>query len=183
MRPKAALWTISTTAGLCTALAVALLAPSCSLGDAVTPTCDPNATPGTPGACQAVAACDDGHGYPKPTDTPPDLCCSQYASRDYATCMHDLAQDDPPCFHSTCPTADAGAPDPSCTHESNAGCCQSALTAFQLCITGSLSHQGGGGAGGVGGGGGVGGVPGGGGGVGGAPGGAGGGGPGGAGGA
>ncbi len=170
MRPKVDLWTISTMAGLCAALAVTLLAPSCSLGKATTPTCDPNATPGTPGACQEVSVCDNGHGYPKPTDDPPDLCCSQYASRDYATCMQSTAEDDPPCFHSTCPTADAGAPDPSCTHQSDADCCQSALTAFQLCITDSLQNHGGaGGTGGTGGqgGGGQGGAGGGGGGAGG----------------
>jgi hypothetical protein len=178
MRSKAALWTISTTVGLSTAFGLALLAPSCSLGKGVTPTCDATLEPGQPNACQAVAACDDGTGYPKPEDG----CCMDYAAREYSVCWGQSLE--APCFHSTCPTADAGAPDPSCRHEANDPCCPGALTGYQLCITHNLNQHdgghgghGGGGAGGTGGtggatgGGGTGGAPGGGGGTGGAPGG------------
>jgi hypothetical protein len=173
MRSKAALWTISTAIGLSAALAFGLLGPSCSLGDAVTPECDATLPPGTPGACQAVSACDDGTGYPLPNDD----CCSDYAARDYSVCRGETLA--ATCFHSTCPTADAGAADPNCPHQANDACCPGALTGYQLCITHNLNqhdgghggHGGGGHGGGGQGGGGAGGAPGGSGGTGGAPGG------------
>lgn len=108
---------------------------ACSLGEGITPeACDPDAEPGTIGAC--VAACDDGEGGIPAGSTD---CCLRRASHDYAFCA-DVAEPDD--FRDECADP-AGDP-----------CCAEAQSVFDQCmsvgLTGSTSATtGAGGAGGA----------------------------------
>ncbi len=98
---------------------------ACSLGDGVSPDCDPNAPPDSADACHQVSACDDGQGNPIKSDE----CCGQVADRAYKICegSDDLAW-------------------ASCPAGSTTDCCGEAQIAFDICMA-----QGAGGSGGVGG--------------------------------
>jgi len=87
---------------------------ACSLGDGVSPDCDPDAAPSSPEACHQVTACDDGQGNPIKSDE----CCGQVADRAYKICE---GSDD--VSWTSCP---AGSTD---------GCCGEAQIAFDVCMT------------------------------------------------
>ncbi|MBI4704391.1 MAG: hypothetical protein HY744_25075 [Deltaproteobacteria bacterium] len=123
----------SIAAGLLAGAAAAWIA-SCSLGEAYTPKCDPQAGPTDPSACWPVAACDDGHGGIKPQQQ----CCHDYANRNFKICVNDAAQD----YDKNC--------------SGTAGCCGTAQKQYDDCMAGKKLSSGGpgGGGGGAGGGGG-----------------------------
>jgi hypothetical protein len=99
MRSPLSIWSTSILFSLATAVCAM---GACSLGTAKVPDCDAQADPGTPGACQQVAACDDGTGYPMPTDE----CCSKFAANTYAECSGQTI-DEPTCIHAVCVSLDA----------------------------------------------------------------------------
>lgn len=115
---------------------------ACSLGEGVTPTCNPDLPPDDPNACFQVAACDNGNGGVKAEEG----CCVEAGNQQYGVCnMADIAGD----FRDLC--VPGGNPPPS-------GCCTSAQTTFDQCMAGILSGSTGtAGAGGTGGAGGAGG--------------------------
>jgi hypothetical protein len=131
MRLQLGIWSTSITfalaAGLCAASA-------CSLGEATIPQCDAQAAPGTPTACQKVAACDDGTGYP----TANDACCSAFAAETY-TGLAGVTLDEPTCIHAVCTALDAGAPPTGCPAiQTDLGACSEAIKDYRLCIEGRL---------------------------------------------
>jgi hypothetical protein len=114
---------------------------ACSLGEGETPECDPNAAPDAPNACHQTSVCDDGNGYPKPTDA----CCLAFANQEYGRCSGDTIPnaEDPGVrpedtdFRNRCAT-----PNPS-------GCCVFAQDEFNRCklgppVTTTTSSSGGG---------------------------------------
>ena len=75
------------------ALALVALAPGgCSLGDAVTPQCDPDLPANADGACTQTAACDDGKGGVKADAG----CCEQAAAVLMGLCLQDGVGNDWP---------------------------------------------------------------------------------------
>jgi hypothetical protein len=117
-----------------------VMAASCSLGDAVTPKCDPTLEPGEPGACHDKAACDDGHGIVLATDE----CCNDAAQRVYRRCLGDSGA-----------TLDLSncTPGGSCDGLCDAAEAEAeACCALEICLRGELNGTGVGGGGGAGGG-------------------------------
>ena len=110
---------------------------ACSLGDGVTSTCDPNATPDQSNACFQVAGCDNGNGGVKAEEG----CCVKAGNHEYGFCEGKDIEGD---YRDIC--VPGGATPPS-------GCCNPAQNIFDLCMAGVLS-----GGAGVGGGGGTGGA-------------------------
>lgn len=108
---------------------------ACSLGDGVTRTCDPDATPDQSDACFQVAACDTGNGGVKAEEG----CCVQAGNHEYGFCEGKDIEGD---YRDIC--VPGGATPPS-------GCCNPAQNIFDLCMAGALSGAGGGGGAGVGG--------------------------------
>jgi hypothetical protein len=117
----------------------ASLLVGCSLGEGITPACDPDAGPGASGSCAQLAECDDGTGKVKATEQ----CCLPVGNLAYGKCdKHALADDAD--FRTLC-TAGGDA------------CCNDAQEAFDLCLEGtstttsssstSTGGSGGGGAG------------------------------------
>jgi hypothetical protein len=127
-------WILGSAAGAL--LAGGLFA--CSLGEGVTPDCDPDAPPDQPTACFQVARCDTGMGGVKAEED----CCVEAGNSTYAFCDGADIEGD---FRQLCVGADAS------------GCCNTAQQQFDLCMAGMLntttssSTGGGGGAGGAGG--------------------------------
>lgn len=118
------------------AVAVASLV-GCSLGEGITPSCDPAASPGRSNACSGLAECDDGNGNVKTTKT----CCLPVGNLAYGKCdKHALTGDAD--FRTLCKSG------------GNA-CCNDAQKKFDECLQGSSttttsnssSGSGGGGAG------------------------------------
>ena len=121
---------------------------ACSLGEGVTATCDPSLPNGDPGACQQIAACDDGNGGVDPDltiDGTP--CCVYVASRQLQQCTQNTTAS---LFD--CPAGGGGS-----------DCCNSGAVqdTYTLCLSGNLgssASSGGGGMAGMGGSGGTGGA-------------------------
>lgn len=113
---------------------------ACSLGEGVTPKCDPDASPDQENACFQVSSCDNGNGGVKPEES----CCIEAGNQEYAVCDgKDVGEDVD--FRDLCV--------PGMGEVS--GCCNPAQQTFDFCMAGSLSTSsstgGGGGAGGAGG--------------------------------
>jgi hypothetical protein len=121
--------------------------PACSLGEGVTPSCDPEAPARdasgnpNPDACLQVGVCDNGKGGVLADPT----CCDAAATREIQSCQRSRAARFADCMNVT---GDV--------------CCDQASTVFAVCMAGNLSSAngagGGGGAGGRGGAGGAGGA-------------------------
>jgi len=125
-----------------TMLVSSLVVGACSLGDGVTPQCDPTLAPGEAGACRQVAACDQGNGAVIPSEE----CCDVAATRQLEVCerTNELS----------------GSFIELCVGSAPSDCCSQIQPLFDACRAGSLStgSGGAGGTGGAGGGGGAGGV-------------------------
>jgi hypothetical protein len=142
MRRNLVLWTASCAA--CVAV-LGVTAISCSVGEATSPACDPNAAPGAANACYAIAPCDDGTGYPKQEVG----CCSQYGANIYEALGGAEIVDPVACFLTVCPYPDAGTPPtPGCPAAQlpDAKCGSitvenSALAGYELCMTGRLGDH------------------------------------------
>jgi len=79
-----------TAAGLMGFGVLLVLVAACSLGDGVTPECDPALAPGQDGACQGVANCDDGRGGVKATEG----CCIDASRQLLEICVQRQVADD-----------------------------------------------------------------------------------------
>ena len=91
---------------------------ACSLGDAVTPTCDPAAAPNSDNACIETSPCDSGNGVVVANEE----CCVAVGNYQYSLC---LGQQFDGSFRNECT---GGATD--------SGCCSGAQTNYDVCLQG-----------------------------------------------
>ena len=110
---------------------------ACSLGEGVTPECDPAADPDQANACFQVAECDNGNGGVIAEES----CCVRPGSADYEVCMGLEIDGD---FRDLCVPG-------SISGDEQQTCCNASQNTFDLCMAGSLSGSGAGGSGGSGG--------------------------------
>ncbi|MEQ9322281.1 MAG: hypothetical protein RIF41_24155 [Polyangiaceae bacterium] len=144
-------------AGLFALGGLVALAAACSLGDGVTPECDPSLAPGQDGACQGVANCDDGRGGVLATEG----CCIEASRQLLEICVQRQVSDDwrVECQPNaqlagavcTVTTGEMDDKTPNVDVNNATPACDMANDVFAHCLAGGLEFSGGTGGGGTGG--------------------------------
>ena len=98
--------------------AAAAMLVACSLGEGVTPDCDPLAPANSEGACVETSVCDAGNGIVKAEDG----CCAAVGTYLYGTCIGETLQGS---FRDVCTGA-----------TTDSGCCANSDSAYKVCMEG-----------------------------------------------